>query len=359
VTAGLVGADVQQLRDLANQFDRGAQDLQSAAATVTRGVQAQFWTGPIALRFKVVWDTQHSLRLKVAATALREAANSLRLNADEQDTVSHNSTDSLSRAPGKDGPRDYSGVPNRGDHGSRAVPDNLTITKDTVQPGDVHQQQVGDCWLAAALAAVAGQRPEFIADHILHNSDGTWTVILYDDEGKAVPITLKPQVAGNGMDDGNNPNWASLYEEAFAVYMGNDYSKLGSNNSAYAFRVITGQAGQQTGEGSFSAIEEALRQGPVTVGTEDGYQQKFLFWSVGDGIDNKAICPDHSYYVKGFETNSKGEQVIVLGNPWGEPGTHAGHDISVELRLTEQEYKENFDSVNAVAWRGAYRGRDL
>jgi hypothetical protein len=88
MATGLVGADVQQLRDLANQFDRGAQDLQSAAATVTRGVQAQFWMGHVALRFKTTWETQHSVRLKNAAQAMKDGAEALRRDADEQDRAS-------------------------------------------------------------------------------------------------------------------------------------------------------------------------------------------------------------------------------------------------------------------------------
>jgi hypothetical protein len=88
VTQGIYGADVQQLRDLAASFERAAGELQAARQTVGRGVETQFWLGPVALRFKATWREAHSVRTARAASAIEAAARGLRTNADEQERAS-------------------------------------------------------------------------------------------------------------------------------------------------------------------------------------------------------------------------------------------------------------------------------
>jgi uncharacterized protein YukE len=89
MTKGLIGADVAALRQLAAQFDREADTLNAAITTVSRGVQSQFWTGPVAVRFRGTWVQTHNPRLAQTVQALHDNAKILRRNADQQETTSN------------------------------------------------------------------------------------------------------------------------------------------------------------------------------------------------------------------------------------------------------------------------------
>jgi len=50
-----------------------------------------------------------------------------------------------------------------------------------IEPADIQQGDVGDCYLLAMLAAVARAHPERIAQMVRANGDGSFTVTLYPD----------------------------------------------------------------------------------------------------------------------------------------------------------------------------------
>ena len=81
---GVYGADVDQLRALATQFDRSADRLDADRLSVGNGIRISAWVGPTAVRFRAQWDSDHSRRVHEAAQRLRDAALSLRANADHQ-----------------------------------------------------------------------------------------------------------------------------------------------------------------------------------------------------------------------------------------------------------------------------------
>jgi hypothetical protein len=82
--SGIYGADVDQLRALATQFDRSADRLDADRMSVGNGIRISAWAGPVAVRFRAQWDSDHSRRMREAAERLRTAALSLRANADDQ-----------------------------------------------------------------------------------------------------------------------------------------------------------------------------------------------------------------------------------------------------------------------------------
>ena len=86
--SGMYGADVAQLRQLAGQFDRAADRLDQDRMTVGNAIQISAWAGPVAVRFRLQWSSEHTVRLSAASARLREAALALRRNADDQERTS-------------------------------------------------------------------------------------------------------------------------------------------------------------------------------------------------------------------------------------------------------------------------------
>jgi hypothetical protein len=80
----MYGADVGQLRELARQFDASADRLDANRMTVGNAIRISAWVGPVAVRFRAQWDSDHSRRVHDAAERLRTAARALRANADDQ-----------------------------------------------------------------------------------------------------------------------------------------------------------------------------------------------------------------------------------------------------------------------------------
>ena len=86
--AGFYGADVAQLRALAAEFSRAADQLDRGRLQVGDGIRISAWVGPFAQTFRLRWESEHSRRLAGAAHRLRDSASRLRANADEQERAS-------------------------------------------------------------------------------------------------------------------------------------------------------------------------------------------------------------------------------------------------------------------------------
>lgn len=84
----MYGADVQGLRQLAQQFEHKAAQLDQDRMTVGNAIQVSAWVGPVAVRFRHEWESSHSRAVHNAAGRLRDAAAALRRNADEQEKTS-------------------------------------------------------------------------------------------------------------------------------------------------------------------------------------------------------------------------------------------------------------------------------
>ncbi len=90
------GADVAQLRAAAAQFSRGASALETSSKALHSLIgSATQWRGPDADRFRSQWSGQSTRTVTAAVEALRQAADTLRHNATQQDDASKvNTSDS-------------------------------------------------------------------------------------------------------------------------------------------------------------------------------------------------------------------------------------------------------------------------
>ncbi len=345
--AGFYGADIEQLRQLARQFATGSRQLHDSSALLTGSLGASAWAGLDSERFRQDWSGRHRGDLLRVSAALEAASQALLRQAVEQEQASVEGGGGhygSSGGPGGDGdrPGDPKLQPDQGDY--VPIEDPISFDDQALDADQINQGQVGDCWLLAALGSVVDQDPQWIRDHMWQNPDGTWTVKMYHD-GEPVYIQVEPTLPEHGAKDAaGNQSWLSIYEKAAAEYFGGSYDDIDGGYSDRALEAITGNPANDIGEASFDQIEQALEKGPVTVSSE--VKDKIL-WFFGDTVDDPdKVVPQHAYIVRDIETvtNPDGstERYLVVTNPWG---TNADDGRYGTLRFTEQEYRDNFRSV--------------
>lgn len=124
---------------------------------------------------------------------------------------------------------------------------------DAIEPADVLQGALGDCWLMAALACVA-ERPDVLEQAIVtkhvdprgkyhfrlwnqvRNSPGKkWVEVVIDENIPVHPGSLKPKFARTHC----NEMWVLLLEKAFAKLYGG-YDRLDGGQMSWALTAITG-----------------------------------------------------------------------------------------------------------------------
>ncbi|UVJ39061.1 C2 family cysteine protease [Arthrobacter sp. CJ23] len=295
--------------------------------------------------------------LKRVALDLQDQAGKLNRNADEQDKASSGASDSGapgkpdSNPPGDPGPLnpDLPDVDVRGDVRDDPAAGN---------PRDIQQGQIGDCWLLAGLGSVAqtldreGKLDEFLATHMRPVGDppAHWVVTLYED-GKPVEVTVEAKSTPGGVRGADGqPNWLSIYERAAAEHRGGSYNDINGGFSNDAMELMTGKSADRDGELSLDELEDKLANGEaVSVGTEDVKDEDFDWFWESDEVNRTDVVPNHAYIVVDVKTNDSGEKIVVLANPWGPSGGDLdGEHKSGTLELTEEEYKENFDSVYSM-----------
>jgi hypothetical protein len=84
----MYGADVAQLKQLAGVLEKAADRLDNSRVKVTDGIKVAAWIGPVAVRFRLTWDSTYRPNLRSAADLLRANAKTLRSNAEDQDQAS-------------------------------------------------------------------------------------------------------------------------------------------------------------------------------------------------------------------------------------------------------------------------------
>lgn len=354
---GFYGADIDQLRALAKTMSRHSEKMSTLSLELGQLISSAPWDGRDAVMFRAAWESEHRPMLKLISGELQSQANELSRNADEQDKTSSEGTRSGdagkqdSNPPGDPGPLD----PNTSDVD---VPGDVRKDPDAGDPADIHQGQIGDCWLLAGIGSVAqtlereGKLDEFLASHMRPVGDPPthWVVTLYED-GEPVEVTVEAKSTEGGVRGADGqPNWLSIYERAAAEHRGGSYDDIDGGFSNDAMELMTGQSADKDGELDLEEIEDKLADGQaVSVGTQDVKDDDFDWFWEPDEVSRTDVVPNHAYIVVDVKTNDDGEKVVVLANPWGPAGGKLdGEQKAGTLELTEDEYKENFDSVYSV-----------
>ncbi|WKK70873.1 hypothetical protein Q0F99_14110 [Rathayibacter oskolensis] len=77
-----------QLRDLARQLQSASDRLNGARQRIGSGIRIAAWVGPVAVRFRMLWDSEYSRQVQGASDALERIARDVLRNADEQERAS-------------------------------------------------------------------------------------------------------------------------------------------------------------------------------------------------------------------------------------------------------------------------------
>lgn len=237
----------------------------------------------------------------------------------------------------------------------------LYPTAGTPNPSDVNQHGVGDCSAVAIFASFAYIYPDFVKSIITDHGDGTFTVAMFDPQGKPVDVVISSKFIA-GINDGviqsatgknNVACWSTILEKAIikwnAVYQVNtDITGIGSehvaplftgNGSSFAF-----DRGVLNNEQLARAVTISLKQGKIIVG---GFKPSMA-------IGNTKTYENHAYTLM-HSTNPSA--LFSMRNPWGgNPGDPDSADgvlnipddnqipRTIDLRIIEPGIASNYGS---------------
>lgn len=237
-------------------------------------------------------------------------------------------------------------------------------------PADIQQNNFGDCYYVATLAAVAQQQPARIQNAISYDANsGIFTVRLHDSSGQVQSIQVtQAEVADNiargGGSTADNTGtdqriWPDVMEAAYAKML--DTNHADGLNQGYqdladggwpqdAMQAITGDRGTEISydKGWFEGQDSALDRTAAQVNSALGNGRPVTLWSVpenrslwevvtgGEGTQD-GLVDNHVYSVESVTRDSNGEWQVTMRNPWAtnsgvEGGTNAGASITVPLR---------------------------
>ena len=83
-----LGADVEQLEMLGRKFEEEAQKVETTVSTITSQVNATWWQGSDADRFRNEWQTTYMSNLRQVIQHLQQAGSGCRAQATQQRQVS-------------------------------------------------------------------------------------------------------------------------------------------------------------------------------------------------------------------------------------------------------------------------------
>eukprot|EP00904_Undaria_pinnatifida_P010244 jgi/Undpi1/634/HiC_scaffold_10.g04098.m1 len=241
-----------------------------------------------------------------------------------------------------------------------------------VHPEDVKQGALGDCWLVAAMATLAGTMPGAIKKLFVNSERGKYRVRLFDiTQNRWRVITVDDLIpTRHGQPIFAKPNgkelWVVLLEKAIAKFCGS-YSSIAGGFEAWGLKVLTGNHvftfkrlkpvskgadGQwRRYEFLFKPSKDDIRDA-ASVGTDEVYDSE-KFWGVlltyAKGRKGAMCCSiagavmererrdglieNHAYSIMNA-VSIHGEKLVQLRNPWGKKGEWKGRwaDNSSEWR---------------------------
>jgi hypothetical protein len=211
-----------------------------------------------------------------------------------------------------------------------------------VSANDVVQGAIGDCYLAAALSAVANTHPAAITSMVKDDGNGKYRVRFYKKSYYGAPkeewITVDGDLPTSGSGPlyakgaetdakGQRELWPSIIEKAWAAWKGG-YDDIGEGGfSGDVMTAITGEASSYKTLASMKPdalwddMKKAIDAGqPVTCGTH-GKDDVEKNESLKKKYDEAKVYPWHAYTVISYREKKEGantERFVTIRNPWGQ-----------------------------------------
>lgn len=201
---------------------------------------------------------------------------------------------------------------------------NQPLFANGINPDDVKQGQVGDCYFLSTLAAIANEQPNYLEDMFIDNGDNTFTVRFFN-KGVADYVTVDRYLPkawwGAAYANASQEMWVALAEKAYAQLAESGWSRSATSTNSYTsisggwmswvIPQVTGMSvgGKYVSTSSLTKdrlIELSNSNKLLTVG--------FVYGTVeADGIVN-----GHAYTITSYDAATN---KFFLRNPWGH--THA------------------------------------
>lgn len=263
----------------------------------------------------------------------------------------------------------------------------MNLFYDDINPSDIRQGSLGDCWLLSAFACLANY-PGAI-QRVFHNKTinqygkykfklfsrplEKWIVVKIDDMIPCDAGTGQPLFARPSGDEA----WVMLLEKAFAKYCGS-YSALKGGDTLWALEALTGdhvfkfiKEDSSSGWKKFTLVhkpEEGKRAAYLSSSTavqpldneaffalikEQCKKGSVLECSMGSGndsADTEGIVHGHAYSLLNI-VESKGLRLLQLRNPWGSfewKGKWSDNDSS---------WSQNPKVAKACKWHASGKGQ--
>lgn len=200
---------------------------------------------------------------------------------------------------------------------------NPAVFKDGIDPEDILQGRLGDCWFCCSLASMA-ERPElitkiFVTDEM--SPVGIFEVFFYHNGIKKTIILddyfpCKPYSGPIYTKTGDDELWVAILEKAYAQLYG-CYERLVSGTPYHAFTDLTGNPTELY---DLSDNEHT-----------NGLWEKLLAWNRSEENLMSAACEeaaqanpeeaglmmDHSYTILDAKIANGYPQLLQIRNPWG------------------------------------------
>jgi hypothetical protein len=216
-----------------------------------------------------------------------------------------------------------------------------TMTLYLTEPGtttpisytDIHQGQIGDCFLLSSIGEIAKLKPSFISNMIHLNANGTETVTLYESSNglpadygttnfKAVAETVTNVFQANGVNSGATQDvvgnqkeiWPQVLEKAVATLDGGPgLSSIANGGSpVVAMEQLTGHAAQWLNPANltFASLVNLINSNDLLV-----------FDTPADSSLPGGLVDNHAYMFDSL-TGSGANAMLHFDNPWGtaQPG---------------------------------------
>eukprot|EP00298_Acanthocystis_sp_HF-20_P012618 c19977_g1_i1.p1 GENE.c19977_g1_i1~~c19977_g1_i1.p1 ORF type:complete len:483 (-),score=135.09 c19977_g1_i1:153-1601(-) len=231
--------------------------------------------------------------------------------------------------------------------------DTVCLFSDKIEPKDISQGELGDCWLMSALACMAEFpgliRQVFVSGEL--NFRGKYTVRIYNAGENIwhnitvddfVPVDPNTKSCLFGQPNGNEL-WVLILEKAFAKFLGS-YAKLSGGTEVWAWAALTG--GKVYGfklksnnweklmyrfkkEDFIQKKLYSVRGGQTETYPKNQFWQILLLYDFRDSIISASISHDgeqkrndglvegHAYSLLSVKEIDD-IKLIQLRNPWGE-----------------------------------------